>query len=533
MVLHWLKNKITGGASVSTENVCSVVIPDDVLLAMQKGRARLLVNFIDWASDQGNAEDILSEIKAQAKRDKWGKEELSKLDAYALYYSRRYQEAYAASCSFLNEDNFDADYFGVAAMALFNTNQFDQAYDLLRSIKSNEHKILGDSDYQIAATLICWSAGDRYLANKYIDLGMRTAINAGIMTFNALAMYFELGDIEGMAVAENLLDDNARAHSNFQYCLAFMRLAENNYCDGLKMAEARYEMPEAYRYMRKELFSKPRWQREDITGKTLLIHGEQGLGDMIQTARFFNDCLRCAKQVIVECPAESIALLESNFPRIHFVPLSFEKPLSDSFDVWTGTLSLPYIFDIRHDSVPGRSGYLSVPSDHRAYWRQSVEGWGRPGAVKVGVAWSGYPGHRADRRRSIPWDMFRYFMLQYPEVDFFAVQIKVPDDLPTNLYDCTEEMATLSDTVGLINEMDLIISVDTSVVHMAGAIGKETWMMLPYRYEWRWGLNGEWNPWYDSVKVVRQPAPGAWAPVLSNVFGKRFREFLSNRASAK
>lgn len=527
MVFRWLKRKLSKDSNSSENNSRGRGgLPDDVVAAMHTGKANKVSGFIDWACNQANRDELMLGLFHQAKDFSWDIAEINKLKAFESYFSRHYQAAYDAAISFVTDASFDSDYFGMASMALFNTNQYDRAYALLKSIKKHEHVLIENPDYQTAAALISWSAGDRYLANFYVDIGLRGKNEPGMMTFNALAIYFELNDEVGFQRAESVLSETDRLQPSFQFSLGFIELSKNNYKDGFKMMESRYEMPEVHRYMRNELLTLPRWQGENISDKTLLIHGEQGLGDMIQTARFFNACLSAAGSVIVECPDESIALLEYNYPEIDFVPLSFERSISQPFDVWIGTLSLPFVFDVRHDSIPGKAGYLAIPPDHAIYWKKSVEEWGRPAAVKIGVAWSGFPGHRADHRRSIPWHLFRSLLEEYPDVDFFAVQIKVPADLPANLHDCTEEMATLSDTVALINEMDLIISVDTSVVHLAGAIGKETWMMLPYRYEWRWGLEGEWNPWYDSVKVIRQPSPGAWAPVLSSVFGKCLREFL-------
>ena len=108
------------------------------------------------------------------------------------------------------------------------------------------------------------------------------------------------------------------------------------------------------------------------------------------------------------------------------------------------------------------------------------------------------------------------------DADFFALQTSVPPNHPDHLIDISDELVTLADTAALIAEMDIIITVDTSIVHLAGAIGKETWLLLPYRYEWRWGLEGERNNWYESVKVLRQPTHGDWNSVLSDVFDHRF-----------
>ena len=110
------------------------------------------------------------------------------------------------------------------------------------------------------------------------------------------------------------------------------------------------------------------------------------------------------------------------------------------------------------------------------------------------------------------------------QVIFFALQTSVPQILPVNVMNVTEEMITLADTAALIEQMDLVITVDTSVVHIAGALGKPTWLLLPKRYEWRWGMEGEENDWYDSVKVIRQSEHANWSTVLQDVFEHRLPE---------
>jgi len=526
MFIDRLKRRFQGKAP-ATAGLSTFSLPEDAVKLIAEGNCNKLTGFIEWACNQPGRDDILRALRSQVETAGWSVEEVSKLDAYQAYFMGQYERAYDLAIPFLAEDRFDPDGFGIASMSLYNANQFDQAYALLKQIKPHEHLLLANQDYQLAAALICWSAGDRYLANKYMDLGMRAVQQGGMMTFNAFAIYWELGDMAGYKFSESFLDESMRAMPNVQFSLGFMALMQNDFEEGLRLAEGRYGLSEAHRYVQKDLLARPRWQLgDDVSGKVVLVHGEQGLGDMIQTARFFGQVLNSAKEVIVDCPNESIALLEHNFPEITFLPLNPAKMVDRPFDIWIGTLSLPYIFQVERDHIPGRQGYLKIPADHLAYWHARVNEVARQGSVRIGIAWSGFPGHRADRRRSIQWAWARTMIEQFPEVDFFSVQIKVPDDAPANMHNLSEEMATLSDTAALIEQMDLIISVDTSVVHIAGAIGKETWMMFPYRYEWRWGMEGEENNWYDSVKVIRQPSPGAWAPVLSKVFGKRLRDFI-------
>ena len=146
-------------------------------------------------------------------------------------------------------------------------------------------------------------------------------------------------------------------------------------------------------------------------------------------------------------------------------------------------------------------------------------------APRIGLAWSGNPTHRADRRRSIPFGHIARVVRDHPLLRFFALQTSVPDSCPANLVNVSEEMVTLADTAALIAEMDLVITVDTSIVHIAGALGKTAWLLLPHRYEWRWSLAGETNNWYASVRVIRQQRIGDWDSVLEEAFGRRLGEF--------
>lgn len=510
------------------------LIPEDVAETLKQAKASRLCGYLEWACDQSDAASRIKSITQEVHRLAWPQEELDKLDAYILYYSKQYQRAHERARPFLDHGKFDQEYYGIDSMALFYGGQFDQAYQLLLSIRDHESQLASERDFLIASYLICWSAGDRYRAKTYLDTATRLYPDDATVKFNAVSIYFELGETAAAEKAAVSIQDGQTMSPSMQYSTAFIELAKNNYLDGFRMAECRYDLPEAYRHMRKELLDKPRWHGGDINDKVLLVHGEQGLGDMIMTARYFGMAQDSAKSVLVDCPPESIAFLEHNFPDMTFLPLDERKPIAQPFDLWLGTVSLPYVFGSTCETVPGKSGYLSIPEDHASYWSTRVEEIARSGSARIGVTWSGFPGHRADRRRSIPWKMVRPLIEQHPEIDFFALQIKVPSDLPANLYDVSEEMATLSDTAALINEMDLVITVDTSIVHMAGAVGKRTWMLLPYRYEWRWGLEGEENCWYDSVRVLRQPTPGAWAPILSKAYGRELREFIAsnNRKTA-
>lgn len=528
-MLRPLKNLLQKTFSVGLAET-SLSLPSDIVELIPNGKAYPIRGFIEWICDQSESDrkQLFSLLSSAIQNQNWVAIEIRKIHAYYAYFLRNYKDAYEQVIEYVSESNFDPDCFGIACMALYNSNQFMLAYRLLKSTRTHQNSLFENIDYLIAATMISWSAGDRYLTSKYMDLAMRLNSDNNSVRFNGLALYFELGQVEQAEKIKKLYETDPTSGASFAFSMAFVELAKNNYREGFKLAESRYSLPEAYRHMRAELLAKPRWQGEDISDKILLIHGEQGLGDTVMMSRYFPLAQRLAKKVIVDCPPESIALLKHNFPDLEYFPRDDTQPINLPFDFWVGSLSLPLMFDSVCETVPGKSGYLDTPADHVEYWIEQVNMHARPGHIKVGVAWSGFPGHRADRRRSLEWKLARLMLEQHPEVDFFVLQTKAPDDLPANVYNVSDQIATLSDTAALVGQMDLVISVDTSIVHIAGALGKQTWMLLPYRYEWRWGLEGEANCWYDSVRVLRQPSAGAWAPVLSRAFGRELKQFIKN-----
>ena len=180
-------------------------------------------------------------------------------------------------------------------------------------------------------------------------------------------------------------------------------------------------------------------------------------------------------------------------------------------------MSLPFHFNTTATNVPAVDGYLSVPKEQAAYWRTRVHSLAEGAKLRVGLAWSGNPGHRADKRRSMSFELICSLVREHSNIRFFSLQTHVPAGHPVNMVDIADELLTLADTAAVMAEMDLVISVDTSAIHLAGALGYPAWLLLPYRYEWRWGLEGVANAWYSSVRVYRQELHGAWPELLDTV----------------
>jgi tetratricopeptide (TPR) repeat protein len=493
-------------------------LPDDLLAALRSRRYDLITPAVRaWrtAQAQGPKPDTLLDA---ARAFGWGGRELDKLEVLAEYYFGDVNRAFERARPYTMGDQFDPDLYVICAVALFQNGQFDDAHRFLRQADAHAALVHDHADYWMMRALICWAANDMIALPAAVDRMCALSPDDPTALENASAMYLELGDMQAFhRTRARMAEDGLRPG----YAYSLNTLALGDYAQGFRQMEARYEMEEARRYLNPALLSLSRWRAEPLAGRTLLVSAEQGLGDTIQMARYLPGLIGLGMgRVVMETQPETLTLLQYNFPDLPMAASEFGKLPPLDFDLWIGTMSLPQLFGTTTENVPGVSGYLGVPPDNAVYWRKRVSEISDGNRLRIGLAWSGLPAHRADRRRSVPIPVMMDAISGIDAV-FFALQTQVAAEHPANLIEVFEELVTLADTAALIAEMDLVITVDTSVVHVAGAIGKETWLLLPYRYEWRWGLEGEDNHWYDSVRVLRQRSHGDWAGLLDDVFCRR------------
>lgn len=305
------------------------------------------------------------------------------------------------------------------------------------------------------------------------------------------------------------------ARAQFTVARGMRRLLHGDFVRGWEDFDTRLRDPQQYP-LRPSLLDRPLWRGEPFAGRTLLVFGEQGAGDNLMMARYLPRVKALGGRVVYEVPEALHELLETAGGIDRCVPRSLDREPDVPFDLWVPVMTLPRIFSADLDTIPAEVPYLSVPSDARTFWKGLV---GSPDALKVGLAWSGNPGHLNDYFRSVPADAL-IPLLRAPGVLFHRVQLEGPRDLsrvfPT-LRDLTEHVVTFADTAALVEQMDLVVTVDTSIAHLAGALGKPTWLMLPFRPDWRWLLDRDDSPWYPSVRVFRQPQPQDWRAVLEKV----------------
>jgi hypothetical protein len=268
-------------------------------------------------------------------------------------------------------------------------------------------------------------------------------------------------------------------------------------------------------------FSRPRWNGERAKGRTILVYGEQGFGDALQFIRFV-PLVRPkagARRVILEThPALVRLLTQSGGWEAEITPgfQSAENALP-SFDSQIPLLSLPLALGL-FDPLPMTAAYLRADPELRRAWRERLGARSKP---RVGLVWAGSADHTGDRLRSIPAKALLP-LLQLRNLEFYSLQLGPPAAATTalaaaGLIDLTAHISDFADTAALLAELDLIISVDTAVAHLAGAMARPVWTLLPLQSEWRWGPAGEATPWYPTMRLFRQPAWGDWGAVVQRV----------------
>ncbi|MEP7352977.1 MAG: tetratricopeptide repeat protein [Acidobacteriota bacterium] len=259
------------------------------------------------------------------------------------------------------------------------------------------------------------------------------------------------------------------------------------------------------------ILPKPAWDGSSLAGKTILLHTEQGAGDTLQFIRYARLLHHQGGRVVVHC-SEALRDLIGAMPEVDAVFCGQET--APQFDVHAPLMSLPKLCATRLDSIPGDVPYLRVPKNVLAPERlRQVEG------PCVGIVWSGNPSHPNDRNRSIPADLFAR-LLAVSHAHFFSLQVgaQLPERLATNqVIDLAPDLRSYAITAACLDSMDLLITVDTSVAHLAGALGKPVWLLLPICNDFRWLRNRADSPWYPSMRLFRQSQLGDWGPVLNEV----------------
>ncbi len=257
----------------------------------------------------------------------------------------------------------------------------------------------------------------------------------------------------------------------------------------------------------------------DVAGKTILIYAEQGIGDFIQFARYVSVFAARGARVIVRCTWALKALME----KCDGVRLAYlEREALPAYDWHVPVMSLPLAFGTTLQTIPANIPYFRADPVRGESWRLRVQSAVTPGnRLRVGLAWAGNPNHKNDSNRSVDPALLSA-LANVDGVDFFSLQKskenkKAEPPPGMKLIDFTSSLYDFAETAAFIEQLDLIISADTAVAHLAGARGKPTWTLIPTPPDFRWNLEGETTPWYPTMRLFRQPTHGNWADVIKKI----------------
>jgi tetratricopeptide (TPR) repeat protein len=311
----------------------------------------------------------------------------------------------------------------------------------------------------------------------------------------------------GRALALN--PDNRRARVE----LAIALLMRGELAQGFAAYEARKRLPDTPA----PDFTQPAWDGGPLVGKRILLYPEQGLSDVLLFVRFARELKRRGATVLVLCQA----LLKELLGTVDFIDqvVAEGEPLP-AFDVHASMVSLPHLCRVDFDALAMQPAYLRAPADSRIKLGHLDKA-----RLRVGIYWAAMPGRSHDRQRSVPFSRFME-LAGDPELLVFSLQGGVHQkDIQQHgagglVHDVGRGIFDFAEAATALSQLDLLLSIDAPIAHLAAAMGVRTWVLLPSTADWRWQLGGQQAPWYPSVRLFRQAEPGDWDPVFATVRGE-------------
>ncbi len=429
-----------------------------------------------------------------AQKKLGNKTEAEKFFLFAVKIDPAFSEAYYNLALLFHEDGRfnDAVYYYLKAIdinpelyiAFYNLgNLYRQLEDYRQSIKYYQSAINIKKDY----------------ADAYYNTGV---VFEKLYAFDEAIKYYD----------KTLLYEPEHVYAHWNKSI--LLLLNGDYKNGFEEYTWRLKRDEAT----KRNFTKPLLNSLDVKGKKILVYSEQGLGDTIQFIRY----LPLLKKQNCRLIFETDPLLINLFNNLNFIDeliprKSFVEPAAN-YDYQISLPDLPGLFNTTLSTIPSDFPYLFLDPIKKNSWEQRIS---KENTFNIGIVWAGNPSHKNDKNRSVQLSLFekisslvnvKLFSLQKGKAAGQINSINFPAADLAN-----KGMEDFTDTAAVVNMMDLIITVDTSVAHLSGALNKITWLLLPYYSDWRWLANGSDSPWYPSMKLFRQSTPGDWVNVFNDV----------------
>ncbi len=440
------------------------------------------------------------------------------------------QEKYTEASEYFSEAiKFSPDnpfFHANLASTLEQIEEYEQAYNnMLEAIKLDPDN---ESFYSRVGTIVA-RRGNYKEALEYFLKALDSHPESPELHFNLGIIYSKLREYRLSAAnyrkAIGINKEFVAAHYN----LATLLLTVGSFNEGWQEYEwrIRRNINDYYQII-------PRyWNGEDLKEESLYVYAEQGLGDTIQFCRYLPLLREKAKEIIFICQEDLIRLLKNTYSFARFLPFNeVNNEINPEQDRHVFLLSLPKIFNTDLNNIPAVKGpYIKISDELKNKWAKKIK---LINGFKIGFVWEPKTESETHKLRSVPLEDF-YNLSKIERVVLINLQKGGPEkqlnNLPANkkIINFTNEIKDFADTAAIIKNLDLVISIDSSVAHLAGAIGKQVWVILPYNSDWRWLLERNNSPWYPTMKLFRQEEPDNW----DSVFAKIEKELKNNTRSAR
>ncbi|NND97753.1 MAG: tetratricopeptide repeat protein [Pirellulaceae bacterium] len=411
-------------------------------------------------------------------------------------------------------DPKNAEALSHLSLIAWETQQLDEAELLAR------RALESDPNHAIAWQAVGLIAARRFAFDEAIS-ALHTALQIQpdlILAHNHLGVALKrIGKIDAaldeFETVLRLQPDNPFAHFN----RATIWLSQNRFDEGWTEYEWRFLTGE----VKRPTIPRPRWDGSPTVGKTIMVHTEQGMGDVLQFVRLMPLLKQRGFKTVMACPDRLRPLLQRCDGIDAWFPI--DQPAEVNFDLYAPLLSLPGLLEITLGNCPCDVPYVHADPDKSAHARNYL---GALPGRKVGICWQGSTTYSADALRSIPLQRFA-ILADIPNVTLVSLQ-KGPGEehmdsaenqsMTIHRVDKLDDgSAAFEDTAGLVQYLDLVITTDTAIAHLAGAMGRPVWVPLSTAADWRWGHNRQDSPWYPTMKLFRQSTPGDWENVFTSI----------------
>ena len=422
---------------------------------------------------------------------------------------KKYEEALVILNNVLiDQPDFD-DALNNKGIALVGLNRFEEAlkqYDKVLNIKPYFLKAINNK----ANCLKLMGLYEEAL--KYYKKALSLEPNFIEAIYNRAICFYEINNFDD---AEKLYNKAIKLKPDFveaNYNLSLIKLLKSNYLEGWKHYEWRKKRSNFKKYQFSN--NEVEWFGEqDLNNKVIYIIKEQALGDYIQYCRYFPLIKKMGAKIILD-PPEPLKIMIDN---MDFSYIHINEAKKIKIDYYCSLASLPLAFNTTIDTIPNKIPYLFTPKETKIFWNKKLNN----NKIKIGLKWSGNPKYKDDKNRSMPLEKLKpLFELPYEyhslHIEYSDEDKKMMQNIP-NLFCHKDHIIGLDNTAGLIESMNLVISVDTGIVQLTGALGKQFWNMLPFTSDHRWLLNRDDSPWFPTAKLYRQTKKGDWDTIIQNI----------------